>query len=249
MTDGLSRAYARSLIIQRHPDRFSGFAALAVQDPRSAAEELQRCVEKLGFKGALINGYSDIGPGESVQYLDDERVRELWDRVAKLDVPIYLHPREPLQSQTRSIEGHPGLVGSAWGFGYETASHAMRLMLSDVFDVYPKLQVILGHLGEGLPFLLPRLQRRLHEQRYGMKGARAKHRPSDYFRNNFRITTSGHFHRKALLSAIEDVGVECLLFSIDYSFEQMNGGAEWFDDLIWRAKRRFGSDEITPPSC
>ena len=218
-------------IMQRNPDRFSGFAALAVQDPRFAADELQRCVEKLGFKGALINGYSNLGPGESVQYLDEEPVRELWDRAAKLDVPIYLHPREPLESQTRTIEGLPELVGSAWGFGYETASHAIRLMLSDVFDVYPNLQIILGHLGEGLPFLLPRLQHRLKEQRYGMRGARAKHRPSDYFSNNFWITTSGHFHRKALLNSIEEVGVERLLFSVDYPFEQMGAGADWFDDL------------------
>ena len=104
-------------------------------------------------------------------------------------------------------------------------------MLSDVFDTYPNLQIILGHLGEGLPFLLPRLQHRLHEQRYGTRGARAKHRPSHYFSNNFWITTSGHLHRKALLNCIEEIGVERLPFSVDYPFEQMSAGADWFDEL------------------
>ena len=169
---------------------------------------------------------------------------EFWERVSKVHVPIYLHPREPLPSQTRAIQGYPELGGSAWAFGYETASHAVRLMLSGLFDRYPNLQVILGHLGEGLPDLLPRLQHRLVEQREGTKGATARHRASYYFSRNFWLTTSGHFHAKPLLNAIEQIGLERVLFSVDYPFEQMDVAARWFDDLILGhdAKMRIGRE-------
>jgi predicted TIM-barrel fold metal-dependent hydrolase len=188
-----SNEYADA-IVKRYPDRFSAFAAVALQNPKGAAEELEHAVSEHRFKGALINGYSNVGPNESVQYLDDEPVLEFWEKVAKFGVPVYLHPREPLPSQTRNIDGYPELVGSAWAFTYETASHAIRLMLSGLFDRFPNIQIILGHLGEGLPYILPRLQHRLDEQRDGTRGSKAKHRPSYYFANNFWLTTSGHYH-------------------------------------------------------
>ena len=217
-------------VIKKHPDRFSAFAAVPLQDPKAAANELERAVRELGFKGALVNGYSNIGPAESVRYLDEEPVREFWERVNKLKVPDYLHPREPLSSQTRSIQGYPELVGSAWAFTYETASHAIRLMLSGLFDVYPRLQVVLGHLGEGLPYILPRLQHRLDEQFEGVKGARARKRVSCYFANHFWLTASGHFHTKPFLEAVEQVGEDRVLFSVDYPYEQMSAAARWFDE-------------------
>ncbi len=219
-------------VIQKYPGRFSAFSAVALQDPQSAADELERAVTDLGLKGALINGYSNIGPGEDVQYLDEEPVWEFWERVSKLNVPVYLHPREPLPSQTRALQGYPELGGSAWAFGQETASHAVRLMLSGLFDAYPNLQVILGHLGEGLPDLLPRMQHRLDEQRKGEKGSKAKHRAGHYFGKNFWITTSGHFHAKPLLNAIEQIGADRVLFSVDYPFEQMDAAGRWFDDML-----------------
>jgi len=224
-----SNDYVASLI-KRHPDRFSAFATVPLQDPKAAANELERTVQVLGFKGALVNGYSNIGPDESVQYLDEEPVREFWERVNKLNVPVYLHPREPLASQTRSIQGYPELVGSAWAFTYETASHAIRLMLSGLFDVYPKLQIILGHLGEGLPYILPRLQHRIDEQFEGVKGAKAQKHVSYYFANHFWLTTSGHYHTKPFLEAVEQVGEDRVLFSVDYPYEQMSAAARWFDE-------------------
>lgn len=217
--------------IARHPTRLSAFAAVALQDPRAAAAELERAVVEYGMKGALINGYTNIGPDESVHYLDEAPLDEFWERVVALGVPVYLHPREPLPSQTRSIRGYPELGGSAWAFAYETASHAVRLMLSGLFDRFPQLQVILGHLGEGLPFMLPRLQHRLDEQREGAKGSKAKHRPSHYFANNFHVTTSGHFHTKPFLETIEQIGADRVLFSTDYPYEQMDAGCRWFDDM------------------
>lgn len=217
--------------VKAHPDRLSAFAAVPLQNPRAAADELERAIVELGFKGALVNGYSNLGPDEYVQYLDEEPVREFWARVEKLHVPVYLHPREPLPSQRRAIQGYPELVGSAWAFAYETSSHAVRLMLSGLFDEFPDVQVILGHMGEGLPFMLPRLQHRLDEQREGEKGAKAKRRPSYYFANNFHITTSGHFHTKPLLEGIEQISVDRVLFSVDYPYEQMDSGGRWFDDI------------------
>ncbi|MBV8440810.1 MAG: amidohydrolase family protein [Hyphomicrobiales bacterium] len=116
--------------VKAHPDRLSALAAVPLQDPRAAADELERAVVDRGFKGALVNGYTNLGSDERVQYLDEPPAREFWERVAKLRVPVYLHPREPLPSQRRAIQGYPELAGSAWAFAYETASHAIRLMLS-----------------------------------------------------------------------------------------------------------------------
>lgn len=218
-------------VIRDYPGRFAAFAAVALQDPAGAADELERAVTKLGLKGALINGYSNLGENEKVQYLDEEPVRPFWQRAAQLRVPVYLHPREPLPSQTRSIQGYPELNGSSWAFTYETSSHALRLILSGLFDDYPDLQIILGHLGEGLPYILPRMQHRLDEQREGNGGARAKHRASAYFARNFWLTTSGHFHTRPFLEALDQIGRDRILFSVDYPYEQMDVAARWFDEL------------------
>ena len=160
-----------------HPGRLQAFATVALQSPKDAADELERAVVELGMRGALVNGYTNIGDVETAQYLDEAPVWEFWERAAKLDVPVYLHPREALPSQQRIYEGYSSLVGSAWGFAHETATHAIRLMLSGLFDRYPNLTVILGHLGEGLPLMLPRLEHRLRMQRtapvWGRRSARS----------------------------------------------------------------------------
>lgn len=233
--------YAHSLI-ERYPKRLSSFAAVSLLDASGAAKELERGVRQLGFKGALINGYTNIGANEQVQYLDEAPLEEFWAAVEELQVPLYLHPREPLPSQMRCIRGYPELGGSAWAFAYETASHAIRLMLSGLFDRHPNVQVVLGHLGEGLPFMLPRLQHRLDEQRYGEKGAKCLRRPSYYFARNFYITTSGHFHTAPMLEAAEMIGVDRVMFSTDYPYEQMDSGSRWFDDvrLPFDAKYKIG---------
>ncbi len=213
-----------------HKGRFCAFATVALQNPAAAAGELERAVKDLGMKGALINGYTNIGDNEAVRYLDEPPVWEFWDRAAKLNVPVYLHPREPLLSQRRIYDGYASLVGSAWGFGQETAVHAVRLMLSGLFDRYPNLTVILGHLGEGLPFLLPRLESRLQMQRSGVGLGRAKKKVSEYFSRNFYVTTSGHFHTRPMLNAIAELGADRVLFSVDYPYERMEAAATWFDN-------------------
>lgn len=217
-------------VVAKHPLRFAGFAAVALQDPAAAGDELERSVKQLGFKGALINGFSNVGNAETAQYLDEAPVWEFWERVAALDVPVYLHPREPLITQRRIYEGYPGLVASAWGFGIETAAHTLRLIMSGLFDRFPNLRIILGHLAEGLPFLLPRVEHRLRHAGADHRGKQA--RPMMYYlRENFFITTSGAFRTPALLDTLLEVGADRVLFSIDYPYENMQEQSEWFDSL------------------
>ncbi len=219
-----------SHFIAAHPERFLGFAALPLQDVDAACRELERTVRELGFKGAMINGYSNLDSAEGVQYLDEQPVWEFWACVADLGVPIYLHPRDPLPSQQRIYAGYPALVGSAWGFGVETAAHTLRLMLSGLFDRFPNLTVILGHLGEGLPFLLPRVEHRL---RHARPAARGRHTQPlmHYLRRNFFITTSGAFRTAALGDTLEELSADRVLFSVDYPYETMDEQTAWFDSL------------------
>ncbi|MCE7002041.1 amidohydrolase family protein [Kibdelosporangium philippinense] len=224
--------YLREEYVDRHPSRLRVFAAVALQDPASAADELERAVTQLGAVGALVNGYTNIGGPDEARYLDAEENFVFWERVAALNVPVYLHPREPLPSQTKIYQGYSSLVGSAWGFGHETSTHAVRLMLSGLFDRLPRLRIILGHLGEGLPFLLPRLQHRLEKQHDGTGLGKAERRVSEYFSENFYVTTSGHFHTKPLLDAVSEIGSDRVMFSVDYPYESMAEAAAWFDSAL-----------------
>ena len=208
----------------RDPRRLRAFATVALQSPTEAADELERAVKERGMLGALINGYTNIGSSLSARYLDETPVWEFWERVAQLDVPVYLHPREPLPSQQRIYDGYASLVGSAWGFAHETATHAIRLMLSELFDRYPNLTIILGHLGEGLPLMLPRLEHRLRMQHEGVGLGMARRPVSEYLSRNFYITTSG------LHMAIAEIGTDRLMFSVDYPYENMTTASEWFDN-------------------
>jgi predicted TIM-barrel fold metal-dependent hydrolase len=147
--------------VAKRPDRFAGFATLPMQDPEAAIVELTRCIKDLGFKGAMVNGFSQVGSPDKVVYLDDLRYRPFWAKVEELNVPLYLHPRDPLPNREPIYEGHFWFMGSAWAFGVETAMHALRLMGSGLFDHYPKLNIILGHLGEGIPYSVWRLDHRI----------------------------------------------------------------------------------------
>src|SRR5262249_40514798 len=143
-----------------HPDRFGGFAALPMQDPDAACVELQRAITQLHFKGAMANGFSQVGEPGRIIYYDDPIYRGFWATLADLGVPFYLHPPDPLPERTTIYDGHPWLRGAAWAFGVETATHALRLMAGGIFDAHPRLTVILGHLGEGLPYNIWRVDHR-----------------------------------------------------------------------------------------
>ncbi|GAA2331970.1 amidohydrolase family protein [Streptomyces violaceusniger] len=223
--------HAAENLVARHPDRLRAFAAVPLQDPQKAADELERAVRDLGFLGALINGYSNIGDENTAQYLDEPQVEPFWAKVEELGVPVYLHPRIPLPNQQRIYQGYEGLLGSAWGFGFETATHALRLILSGLFDRHPNVNVILGHLGEALPFTLPRVEHRLRHQRRETHGAHEK-APTEYLSNNFYITTSGILRTQALLDSLLEVGSDRILFSVDYPYESMDEISPWFDTTV-----------------
>ena len=211
--------------IAKRQDRFGGFAALPMQDPEAAIVELTRCVKDLGFKGANVNGFSEVGAPGAVVYLDDERYLPFWAAVEKLDVPFYLHPRDPV-SHEAIYEGHPWFRGSAWAFGAETSLHALRLMGSGLFDRYPNLNIILGHLGEGLPYMIWRVDHRIGRT---PRGIPARRKMADYLRENFYHTTSGNFRTQTLVDAMMEVGSDRILFSVDYPFEDAIEAATWFD--------------------
>jgi len=212
--------------IAKYPKRFKGFAALPLQDPQASAEELTRCVKELGFCGTLVHGFSQVGEADSALYYDLPQYRAFWATVQQLDVPFYLHPREPLASRRQAYEGQPWLIGAPWGFAVETSIHALRLMGSGLFDEYPKLKVILGHLGEGVPFGIWRVDHRISK---GALVTKAKLPLSQYLRENFYITTSGNFQTAALNEVLLEVGVDRVLYSVDYPFEDMSEAATWFD--------------------
>jgi len=214
--------------VARRPDRFQGFAALPMQDPDMASRELERCVKALGFRGALVNGFSQVGQAERVLYYDRPQYWPFWGVVASLDVPFYLHPRNPLPRDAAIYEGHRWLMGPAWAFGQETAVHALRLMGSGLFDKYPGLQIVLGHMGEGLPFSIWRVDYHNAWVKFPQPYP-AKKKIGEYFSQNFHITTSGNFRTQSLIDAMLEVGADRILFSTDWPFENIDHAAAWFD--------------------
>jgi len=214
--------------VGKRPDRFAGLAALPMQEPERAARELERCVKELGFRGALVNGFSQVNDAETAVYYDLPQYRPFWATVERLDVPFYLHPRNPLPRDAKIYDGHPWLLGPIWAFGHETAVHALRLMGSGLFDAHPRLNIILGHLGENLPYALWRVDNANGwiEERHGYP---AKKRIRDYFCANFHITTSGNFHSQALIDALLVLGADRIMFSVDWPFENVDHAANWFD--------------------
>lgn len=213
--------------IAKHPTRFAGFAAVPLQDPQLAADELERTIKQLGMKGALINGFTHVDSPERGEYLDLRKFDVFWERASALEVPVYLHPRAPLPSQRIAYEGHDELMGPMWAFGAETAIHALRLITSGLFDRFPKQQIILGHMGEGLVAMMARAQRRFE---YGPCGKVLKKPLSQYLHDNFYITTSGNFHTTTLNGVIAEMGIDRVMFSVDYPYESMKEGCTWFDN-------------------
>ncbi len=213
--------------LKRHPSRFACLAAVALQDPKAAADELERAVRQLGFKGVLANGFSNLGDLNTAEYYDDPKFLPFWERVAALDVPFYLHPRGPLDSQRAIYAGHPELLGPAWAFGVETGTHALRLITSGLFDRFPSLRLVIGHLGEGLVPMMWRAQNRFD---YAPFGKVLKKPLAQYLKDHFYISTSGNFHTPTLLNVIAEMGVDRVLFAVDYPYERSDQAASWFDN-------------------
>jgi 2,3-dihydroxybenzoate decarboxylase len=204
-------------VISEHPQRFAGLAAIPMQDPREAAAELRRAIG-IGLHGALVNDHT-LG-----HYLDEPQYAPVWETLQDLEVPLYMHPSAASSDSWMVTDGYPVLETAMWGWAPRTGGHAMRLILGGVFDRYPNVQVILGHMGEFLPFQLSRL-----DSRYEVLDFKhpLEKQPSEYFGTNIAITTTGVFSHAALIAAIQEVGVDNVMFSIDYPFESTERAVEF----------------------
>lgn len=212
--------------VAAHPTRFGAFAALPLQNPAAACLELRRCVTELGFKGCMINGFTQRDSLDSAIYLDDPQYLEFWATLAELDVPLYLHPRMQIPSRAQNYDGHPWLMSAPWGFAVETSIHALRICGSGIFDNHPNLKVIVGHLGEFIPHGLWRIDARMAYSPRGYRGLRSL---GEYFRDHFLVTTSGFFDDSAFRNTLDVMGKEKVFFCADYPFERMEEAAAWFD--------------------
>lgn len=201
----------------KRPNRYAGLAHLALQDAAEAGAELERCVNELGFCGAMINGHTNG------QYLDDPSFYPFWERAEALGVPVYLHPADPVEPFT-ALAGHTALRRATWEWTLETGSHALRLVFSGIFDRFPGATLILGHLGETLPYLLWRFDSRA--KLYGVKLGRL---PSEYIRDNIAVTISGVNAVEPVMCAVGALGEDRVMFAADYPFETVALASEFID--------------------
>ena len=249
VNDEIHRMYTTG----RYGDRFRAFGCVAMQDPAEAAREAERCIKRLGCLGILLNGFCNLGGPDHVQYLDEPCCEPFWAKMEELDVPLYLHPRIPPPNQMRAFEGYKFLAGSPWGFGVETATHAIRLMVSGLFDRHPRLKIILGHCGEGLPFSLYRIDHRIRHFQPSQLPCNLT--LQEYWQRNFWVTTAGVMSDSALAQTLQLCGEERVMWSVDYPFEDYDEIGTWFDRLEmnpstkanigWRnAQKLFGMKEL-----
>lgn len=213
--------------VRNHPQRFAGLTAIAPQDPASAAKELERGVNKLGLKGAIVNSHTR---GE---YLDDPKFWAIFEAAEALKVPIYLHPNPPPANMIGPFLSR-GLDGATYGFAVETGLHILRIIVSGAFDRFPGLTFVLGHLGEAIPYWLFRFDfmhgRMMQENRYdGVK--KLERKPSEYFRDNIYVTTSGMAWEPAILFAQKVLGVDRVLYAMDYPYQFVPEEVRVTDDL------------------
>jgi len=205
--------------VAKRPNRYAGFAHIALQDAKSAARELERCVRELGFKGAMINGHTHG------LYLDDRSLDPFWESAERLGALVYIHPTDPL-APAPVLNGVNALRRATWEWGFETGSHALRLVFSGVFDRFPKAKLGLGHMGETLPYLLWRFDSRA--KLYNVKLAKE---PSQYIRDNLVVTVSGVYAREPLRCALDALGRDRVMFAADYPFENAEEAGHFMDTV------------------
>ncbi|WP_425644318.1 amidohydrolase family protein [Agrobacterium leguminum] len=223
-------------IIAEHPGRFAGLATVAPQQPIVAARELERAITELGLNGVLINSYTND------EYLDLPKYDPILETAARLGAPLYIHPRTPSPSMVNPYSSY-GLIGALWGFAADTGLHAMRLIMSGVFDRHPNLIVVLGHMGEGIPYWFWRIDNMYHK--YNDLGATAaigikplKRLPSEYFKTNIYMTTSGMNSHANLDFAIKLLGSERIMFAIDYPYESSEQSVKFLETALISEQER-----------
>ena len=205
--------------VKAHPDRFAGFAALPTAAPEAAADELERTVRKLGFKGSMIHGHTQGS------FLDERKYWVIFERAEALGVPIYLHPTLAHPNAMKSyFEGYEELARAGWGFAIDTSCHFLRIVFAGVFDAFPNLKIILGHLGEGLPFAM----HRLNDHTYRAAARRGlKKTPLRYLKDNMLVTTSGNWYEPAFLCTLLALGADNILFAVDWPYEPKTAGIDF----------------------
>ena len=209
--------------IDRHPDRFAGFAALPTADVDESVRELERCVKELDFKGAMIHGH------QRGAFLDARTYWPIFAAAEALDVPIYLHPTVPHPDVARAyFADYEELEGAPWGFAVDTSCHFLRLMFSGLFDAHPKLKIILGHLGEGLPFAMHRLNDR---SLVGVRRRGLKKTPLQYIKDNLLVTTSGNWYEPAFVCTLLALGADNILWAVDWPYESNKEAMDFFRRL------------------
>jgi 5-carboxyvanillate decarboxylase len=206
--------------IRKNPKRFAGLATLATQDPKGAAKELERAMNKLGMVGACINSHTR---GE---YLDEKKYWVILEAAESLGAPIYIHPRSPSPDVMKPYMTYPALASAMLGFSHEVSLHALRMMCAGVFDKFPKLKILIGHLGETLPYWQWRIDNHWSRQPLAKK---MKKLPSQYLKDNFYVTTSGMFTHIGLLNTYLSVGADNIMFAVDYPFENSTEGTKFID--------------------
>jgi 5-carboxyvanillate decarboxylase len=213
--------------IRKHPTRFAGLAMVAPQDPPAAAKEMERGVKKLGLKGAVINSHTR---GE---FLNDKKYWQIFEAAEALDVPIYVHPSGPPPAMVQPFIER-GLDGAIYGFAVECGLHLLTIITSGVFDRFPKLQMVFGHLGEGMPFWIPRLdymhRAQVNSKRYEVLQP-LKRKVSDYLRENIYITTSGMCWAPAVMFCRSVLGNDRVLYAMDYPYQFVPEEVATMDDL------------------
>jgi predicted TIM-barrel fold metal-dependent hydrolase len=212
--------------VKKHPKRFAAFASLPIAAPDKAAEELDRRVRQQGFKGSLINGHT------RGRYLDDKFFAPILERSEALNVPIYLHPTVPPKPVADTLFGGFAppvtamFAAAGWGWHIETAVHVIRMILGGVFDRHPKLQVVIGHLGEGIPFMLPRMNKN-----FPVEMTKLARPMGAYLRENIHYTFGGFNFPGTFLNLLLEVGVERIMFSVDYPYGSMAEARAFLEHL------------------
>lgn len=231
--------------IRGYPDRLGAFATLSMHNPQEAADELRRCITKYGFKGALVNDTQRAGSdGEGMIFYDQPEWDVFWKTVVELEVPFYLHPRNPTGIIFEKLwKDRQWLIGPPLSFAQGVSLHVLGMVTNGVFDRHPKLQIILGHLGEHIPFDMWRINH-WFEDRKKLLGLDCKKTIREYFNENIYITTSGHFSTNTLNFCLSEVGVDRVLFSVDYPFETFDDACGWFDnaEMNEATRAKIGKD-------
>jgi 5-carboxyvanillate decarboxylase len=205
--------------IKRHPTRYAGLAAVAPQDPQAAGQEVERAMQSLALNGVLINSHTND------EFLDDQKFWPIFEAAVANDAPIYIHPRRPPAQMVEAFNDY-SMDRALWGYAMETSTHVLRLIMGGVFDQFPDLKIVLGHMGEGLPFWMHRL-----DTIGGLPTTvtKIKRKPSEYLRDNFIMTTSGMSWDPALKFTIEVLGADKVMFAVDYPFGSYERDAKWLN--------------------